>query len=88
MCVITAVVPLAAIMPNSRFTRGMVELDYLIAEDVDVDHTADFVWELYQKVTSLGLSPAVTCQRKISMSLRPLGKRFWDASFHVLLSSV
>lgn len=52
--------PLAAIMPNSRLAPRMVEMDYLVAEDVDVDHTADFVWELYQEGTALGLRCAVS----------------------------
>ena len=38
--------PLAAIMPDSRFAPRMVEMDDLIAEDVDVDDAANFVWEL------------------------------------------
>ena len=48
--------PFAAIVRESRFSPGTVEMDDLIAEDVDVDHAADFIWKFGQEVaTALGL---------------------------------
>ena len=46
-------------MRNSRFSRGMVEMDYLVAEDVDVDHATNFVWEFCEEFAALGLRPVI-----------------------------
>lgn len=46
-------------MHDSRFVPRMLEMEHLVAEDIDVDHAADFVWEFQEEIPPLGLGPAV-----------------------------
>lgn len=59
--VIAAVIPspFAAMVCDSRFAPRTVEMDDLVAKDVDVDHATDFVWEFREEVTALRLRPAI-----------------------------
>ena len=88
MPMVTAVhFPFAGVMPDSRFVRGMIEMDYLVAEDVDVDHAADLVWK-FCEVAASGLRPTIAGKRKVSEFLRSGGQGFWNCCFLFLLSLV
>ena len=80
--------PFATIVRDARLVPWMVEVDYFVAEDVNVDHAADFVWENCEKVAALGLWLGGAGKRKVSKLLGSFGKGSWNCSFGVKLSSV
>ena len=79
--------PFATIVCDARLVPWTVEVDDFVAKNVDVDHAADFVREICEKVAALGLLwLAGTGQREVSKLLGSFGKGPWNCSFGVKLS--
>lgn len=78
--------PFAAIVRDAGLAPWTVEVDDLVAEDVDVDHSADIVREIGEKIPALGLWLAGAGQRKVSKFLGSFGKGSWNGIFGVKLS--
>ena len=79
--------PFATIVRDARLVPWTVEVDDFVAKDVDVDHAADFVREICEKVAALGLLwLAGTGQREVPKLLGSFGKGPWNCSFGVKLS--
>lgn len=83
--------PFAAMVHDSGLVRGVLEMDDFIAEYVDVNHAADFIWEFCKEHTAATLWPAAAAaawSRQVSVFLRSFGERFGDCGFVVPFPSV